>query len=117
MAGYIDEDTVAQGTVVVSVGTGERSGALSVYPVIGDEVWGGMRDATLPAEPLAVLALVVVPVERQTVAVRTEWISLLVIPTFSEIPDRGQASEGILVAGVVTDLDRAQGVESVADKE
>ena len=71
----------------------------------------------MSAEPLAVLALVVVTVERQTVTVRAERIALPIISTFSEIPDRGQAGECILVAGMMADLDRAQGVKGVVDKE
>jgi hypothetical protein len=83
---------------------------LFVCPVDGEEVWGRMSNATQSAEPLAVLASVVMPVERQAIAMRTEWIALVIISAF-------EARERILVTGVVTDLDRAQGVEGVVDKE
>lgn len=106
----VDDDAIAIGRGVVSVGTSEHGGVLFLYPVIGDEVWRRMGNATFSTKPLAVLAPIVVSVERQAVAMRTEWISLLVIATL-------QASQRVLVAGVVPDLDRAQGVERVVDKE
>ena len=108
--GGVDDDTVAQGTVGVSVRAGQRSRTLPVHRVVGAEVGARMSDTTLSAEPLAVLSAVVVPVEGEMVAVRTEGLALCIIAAF-------QAGEGLLVAGVMADLDRAQGVEGVVDKE
>ena len=43
--GGIDDDAVPQGVLGVSVGTGECSGTLFVYPVVRDEVWGRVSGA------------------------------------------------------------------------
>jgi len=76
---------------------------------VGDEVWGGMGQAALTTQPFAGLTGVIVTVESQTVAMRTEWIAGGVIAAF-------ETGKQVLVAGVVADLDRAQGVEVVVDK-
>jgi len=108
--GSVNDEAVARGAVRGPVGTSESSRTLLVCPVVGDEVRGRMSDASFSADPFAALAPVVVPVERQAVAVSTERMALRIIATC-------EASEEVLVAGVVADLDRAQGVEGMVDKE
>ena len=106
----IDEGSVTQGMVGVSVWTERNGGMLGIRPVIEQELGCRLRDTPLSTDPFAVLAFVVVTVEGQAVAVRTERIALPIIAAF-------QASECILVAVVVTDVDRAQGMQVVIDEE
>lgn len=77
----IDDDTEAQGMVRISVGASVGGGTLRRRRV-RDEIGGGMGQAALAAKPLAGLALVVVAIEGQTIAVRAERIAGIIIATF-----------------------------------
>lgn len=69
-----------------------------------------MTEASLATDPLAVTPPVVVTVEVEAIAEGTEGIAGSIIAAL-------QASEGVLVSGVVAELDGAQGLEIIVDKE
>ncbi len=65
--------------------------------------------AGLTANPLGVVALVVMAVAMQAVAMRTEWGAILIKPA-------AQTGQRIVVGGVMAQLDGAQGFEVLVDE-
>jgi hypothetical protein len=94
----------------VSIRTESNGRTLFICQAVREEIGCGMCDTRLTADPLAVLTLIVVTVEGQTIAVRTERVALGIIAPF-------QTSKRILVTVAMNDADRAQGTEVVVDKE
>jgi len=112
--GTIDNDgTAARGVALLvrTMGGDERKYGLGVGGWITDQdIRHGMAKAALTANPLAVATLIVVSIEVETVAVGAEGIAQGVIAAL-------QAGEGIFVGGVTAQLDGAQGLQVVVDKE
>lgn len=106
--GEVHRNSVAQGVVVIPIGA-NRTGMVRIRGIRELNIRLRLVDTLLAANPFAVPALIIMPVEAQAVAVRAQRGPMFVITAL-------EAGERLIVMCITTQVNGAQRLEVIMDE-